>query len=84
MPLTGLMATATVAFIRRDKGDDKGEGVFLSVPFSHASEPSVSMGYGNPDAFRTEDALDPLRGREDFRLLIMDLAFPAEPFARVR
>jgi serine/threonine protein kinase/tetratricopeptide (TPR) repeat protein len=42
---------------------------------------AVDMGYRTPDAYRTEDALDPLRGREDFRLLMMDLAFPAEPFA---
>jgi hypothetical protein len=26
--------------------------------------------------------LDPLRGRPDFRALRMDLAFPANPFAR--
>jgi hypothetical protein len=26
--------------------------------------------------------LDPLRGQPDFQLLIMDLAMPAEPFAR--
>jgi serine/threonine-protein kinase len=32
-------------------------------------------------AFRTLDVLDPLRGRDDFRLLMMDIAFPAEPFA---
>jgi hypothetical protein len=42
------------------------------------------MGYCNAGAFRTEDALDPLRDREDFRLLLMDLAFPAEPFAAAR
>jgi tetratricopeptide (TPR) repeat protein len=36
------------------------------------------------DAFRTDDAFDPLRGREDFRLMMMDLAFPAEPFAAPR
>ena len=33
-------------------------------------------------AYRTEDALDPLRSRDDFRLLMMDLAMPADPFAR--
>jgi hypothetical protein len=38
--------------------------------------------YRNPDIFRSEDALDPLRGRDDFRLLMLDLAFPAEAFAR--
>jgi hypothetical protein len=42
---------------------------------------AVEMGYRNPDAYRTEDALNPLRGRDDFRLLTMDLAMPAQPFA---
>jgi hypothetical protein len=42
---------------------------------------AVAMGYRNADAYRTEDALDPLRERVDFRLLMMDLATPAEPFA---
>ncbi len=45
---------------------------------------AVDMGYRNPDAYRTEDALDPLRVRDDFRMLMMDLAMPAEPFARPR
>ena len=30
---------------------------------------AVGMGYRNAAAFRTEDALDPLRDRPDFRLL---------------
>jgi tetratricopeptide (TPR) repeat protein len=42
---------------------------------------AVGMGYRNRDAFRTEDALDPIRSRPDFRLLLDDLAFPADPFA---
>jgi hypothetical protein len=42
---------------------------------------AVGMGYRNLDAFRTEDALDPFRDRPDFRLLMMDLAMPADPFA---
>ncbi len=29
-------------------------------------------------------ALDPLRSRDDFRLLMRDMAFPVEPFARTR
>ena len=40
------------------------------------------MGLRNPDAYRTESALDPLRNRPDFRALMMDLVFPTEPFAR--
>ena len=42
---------------------------------------AVAMGYRNPDAYRTEEALDPLRDRPDFRLMMMDLAMPVEPFA---
>ncbi len=41
---------------------------------------AVALGYRNHDAYRTEDALDPLRDRPDFQLLMMDLAMPAEPF----
>ena len=37
---------------------------------------AVAMGY------RNADALDPLRDRDDFRLLLMVLAFPAGPFAK--
>ena len=40
------------------------------------------LGYRNPDAYRTESALDPIRSRPDFQLLMLDLAFPADPFAR--
>ena len=42
---------------------------------------AVGQGHRGAQDFRTQDALDPLRGREDFRLLMMDLAMPAEPFA---
>jgi tetratricopeptide (TPR) repeat protein len=42
---------------------------------------AVAVGYRNPTTYRTETALDPLRNRHDFRLLIMDMAFPTEPFA---
>jgi hypothetical protein len=45
---------------------------------------SLAAGYWNSEPYGTESAIDPLRGRDDFRLLMMELAFPAEPFARVR
>jgi hypothetical protein len=45
---------------------------------------AVAMGYRNPDAYLTEDALDPLRSREDFRMLMMDLKIPAAPFSLPR
>ena len=43
---------------------------------------AVATGYFSPATYRTEDALDPLRGRDDFKLLMMDLAFPEQVFAR--
>jgi len=43
---------------------------------------TAAMGYRNPAQYRYEPALAPLRGRDDFRLLLLDLALPADPFAR--
>jgi len=45
---------------------------------------AVGMGYREAYAFRTESALDPLRSRDEFKLLMMDLAMPASPFAPER
>jgi hypothetical protein len=42
---------------------------------------AVAQGYRNTDAMARESALDPLRPRPDFRLLMLDLPFPADPFA---
>ena len=35
-----------------------------------------------PPSSRIESCLEPLRARPDFQLLMMDVAFPAAPFAR--
>jgi serine/threonine-protein kinase len=43
---------------------------------------AAAMGYRNASVYRYEPALAPLRGRDDFRLLLLDLVFPADPFAR--
>ena len=42
---------------------------------------AVAIGFRNARRYRTESALGPLRDRPDFRLLIMDLAMPNQPFA---
>ena len=42
---------------------------------------AVADGYRDADALRSEAALDPLRGRRDFQLLMMDVAMPGEPCA---
>jgi serine/threonine protein kinase/tetratricopeptide (TPR) repeat protein len=41
---------------------------------------AVALGYRIPGAYRTESALDPLRDLPDFQMLLLDVAFPAEPF----
>jgi eukaryotic-like serine/threonine-protein kinase len=43
---------------------------------------AIAIGYRNGNELRIESALDPLRSRDDFRLLMMDLTMPADPFAR--
>ena len=43
---------------------------------------AVSNGYRAAGAMAMEPALGTLRNRPDFRLLMMDLAFPADPFKR--
>jgi tetratricopeptide (TPR) repeat protein len=49
-----------------------------AIPLLHKA---VALGCRNADIFRTADALDPLRDRPDFQALLLDLAFPADPFA---
>ena len=41
---------------------------------------AISRGYPDVVFIRLDQALDPLRSRPDFQLLMMDLAFPADPF----
>jgi hypothetical protein len=43
---------------------------------------SVELGIRNTNEFRIESALDSLRQRPDFQLLMMDAAFPLEPIAQ--
>jgi tetratricopeptide (TPR) repeat protein len=43
---------------------------------------AVAMGYRNRIELRLESALESLRSRNEFQLLMMDVAMPADPFAR--
>jgi eukaryotic-like serine/threonine-protein kinase len=67
---------------RPGSGVSAGEGQAESDRAMSWVRRAVALGLRNPDAYRTEAALDPLRNRPDFQLLILDLAFPADPFAR--
>ena len=43
---------------------------------------AAAAGYRDPARLAADPEFAPLRSGADFRLLLMDLAFPAEPFAR--
>ncbi len=45
---------------------------------------AVDLGCRDLSTYHNETALDPLRGRDDFRTLMLNIAFPAKPFAAVR
>jgi hypothetical protein len=66
---------------RPGSGVSSAEGASEADATMAALRRAVAMGYRSLAAFRNEDALDPLRGRADFKLLMMDLAMPVEPFA---
>ena len=42
---------------------------------------AIATGYRKLALIQTDPDLDQLRSRPDFQLLMLDLAFPAEPFA---
>jgi serine/threonine-protein kinase len=42
----------------------------------------IEMGFADSDTLRNDPQLGLLRSRPDFQLLLMDLAFPADPFSK--
>jgi serine/threonine-protein kinase len=72
--LSGLSGQSAAGISAADGKDEAARAVGLL-------RQAFGMGYRDANAFRTEAALDLLRAREDFRLLIMDIDVPAEPFA---
>jgi hypothetical protein len=43
---------------------------------------AIRGGFRDAARLQTDPAFGPLRGRDEFRLLLMDLSMPADPFAR--
>jgi hypothetical protein len=43
---------------------------------------AVAAGYHKLAFLQTNTDLDPLRSRPDFQVLMMDLAFPPDPFSK--
>ena len=64
-----------------------GSGISAALGRSEADKAmtilrrSVAAGDHAPE-LKTDSALEPLRGRPDFELLLLDVAFPAQPLAR--
>ena len=59
-----------------------GEGEAEAAKAMTLLHEAVAQGYRDTGTMAGESALDPLRNRPDFQALMMDLAFPAEPFTR--
>ncbi len=69
----------------RRAGRRRREGLGVSAGDGEAMDllrRAVADGYHNVNAMAREVALDPLRDRPDFRLLMMDLAMPTDAFGR--
>jgi serine/threonine-protein kinase len=67
---------------RAGSGVSAAEGEIEAARAMECLGRMVAMGYQNANAIRIESAFEPLHSRDDFRFLMMDLAFPTEPFAR--
>jgi len=67
---------------RERSGIPAGDGESEAGKATTLLRKAVAVGYRNTDAMTKESDLDPLRNRPDFKLLMLDLAFPADPFAR--
>jgi tetratricopeptide (TPR) repeat protein len=67
---------------RPASGLTAAEGQTEEYQAMHFLREAVAAGYRQLAWMRNDSDLDPLRSRPGFQLLMMDLAFPAEPFAR--
>jgi tetratricopeptide (TPR) repeat protein len=75
-----------VSLVRRDNvvptAEEEAERRRYAEMAMGALRQAVSYGKTDLALIQREPALDPLRSRVDFRAMLMDLAFPAVPFAR--
>jgi serine/threonine-protein kinase len=69
---------------REGSGVSDAEGETEAAAAIRSLREAVRSGYDVASDYRTETALDPLRDRPAFRLLMLDLAFPQDPFAAGR
>jgi hypothetical protein len=69
---------------RAGSGVSASEGEVQAARAMESLRQAIAVGYRNASQLRTESALDPLRSRDDFKLIMMDLSMPAEPFSAAR
>ncbi len=74
-------ATLSAAAGRDGPGPSAGEAPGPADGAMDDLRRAAPMGWRNPALYRYEPALGPLRARDDFRELMRDLDFPADPFA---
>ena len=67
---------------RPGSGSSSAEGAAAADRAMRRLREAVAAGFHNLAQMRTEPDLDVLRGRDDFRLLLLDSAFPPDPFVR--
>ena len=67
---------------RPDSGVSAGEADAEAAKALALLRRAAEMGFRNLATYLNETALDPLRSRPDFRLMMTDLAMPTEPFAQ--
>jgi hypothetical protein len=66
----------------RRSGLSPGDGPVEAERAMSALHQAITVGYRHIEKLRTDSDLDSLRSRTDFQLLLMDLAFPPDPFVR--
>ncbi len=62
--------------------EQAGAGLSAAQRDAEADRAMALLKKQGTEIFRTETALDPLRNRPDFQLLVLDLAFPDDVFSR--
>jgi eukaryotic-like serine/threonine-protein kinase len=86
--VTYLLETACCHALLASQAGREGSGVAIAEGqmagdrAMNCLRQAVEMGYRNGNELRFEAALDSLRSRPDFQLLMRDVAFPIDPFCR--
>ena len=70
---------ARLGHVGSDCGSTEHDGQVEAIKWL---QKAIATGYRNGNELRLDSALDPLRSRPDFQLLLMDIAFPIDVFKK--